>query len=422
MGAGGQAVKVYALREALEYYENACRALTKIPDASPKQLCDAILGWTFPALKLKPYQEVVHRLEEAEKIARELGDESRLAWVLHWIGNVYISNGFPTRGMPALFESHQLAERLGDERLTLVASFWMTAAMIDRDPRGGLEQLEYVLEAARKYHNRELEAHALAKKATAHARLGEFAEAQDAVKRAREVTRTTDSVMNGADVELMSSQAFLDMGDLQRGLEYSRRGTEQAMSASGLECAMYGHYCSGLGNLHSRNLDEAQQEFESALELLPDFVPELQGRQQVANEVRAGLAISQFFKGRTEAIDDIKRTLANAEAVGDEYTGAFISQALGEAFTQMGSFEGARHYLDTALEYYRRNDMKPYLARVLQLLENWYAQQGRAAEAEQARAEAHQLMEELSLPPVRLLSSSRFDHDGPTPAAPADGR
>jgi tetratricopeptide (TPR) repeat protein len=243
MGAGGQAVKVYALREALEYYENAYRALTKIPDASPEQLCDAILGWTFPALKLKPYQEVVDRLEEAEKIARELGDESRLAWVLHWIGNAYISNGFPTRGMPALFESHQLAERLGDERLTLVASFWMTAAMIDRDPRGGLEQLEYVLEAARKYHNRELEAHALAKKAMAHARLGEFAEAQDAVKRAREVTRTTDSVMNGADVELMSSQAFLDMGDLQRGLEYSRRGTEQAMSASGLECAMYGHYC-----------------------------------------------------------------------------------------------------------------------------------------------------------------------------------
>jgi tetratricopeptide (TPR) repeat protein len=385
MQAGEQALKVYALREALEHYENAYRALAKITDASREQLCDAILGWTFPALKLKPYQEVVETLEEAEKIAREIGDESRLAWVLHWIGNAYVSNGFPTRGMPALFESHQLAERLGDERLTLVATFWMTAAMVDRDPRGGLEQLDYVLEAARKYHNRELEAHALAKKGMAHARLGEFAEAQDAVNHAQEVTRTTDSVMNGADVAIMSSQVFFDMGDLRRGLEYSRQGTEQAMAASGSECAMFGHYCTGLGNLHSQNLDEAQREFESALKLLPDFVPELQGRQQVANEVRAGLAITQFFRGRTEAIDEIKRTLANAEAVGDEYTGAFISQALGEAYTQKGDFEGASHYLDTALEYYRRNDMKPYLARVLQLRENWYAQQGRAAEAEQAR-------------------------------------
>jgi tetratricopeptide (TPR) repeat protein len=420
MGAGAQAVKVYALREALEHYENAYRSLAKIPDAAREQLCDAILGWTFPALKLKPYQEVVVRLEEAEKIAREMGDESRLAWVLHWIGNAHVSNGFPTRGMPALFESQQLAEHLGDERLTLVATFWMTAAMVDRDPRGGLEQLDYVLKAARKYHNRELEAHVLAKKAMAHARLGEFAEAQDAVKRAQEVTRTTDSVMNGADVAIMSSQAFFDMGDVRRGLEYSRQGTEQAMSASGSECAMFGHYCTGLGNLHSHNLDEAQQEFESALELLPDFVPELQGREQVANEVRAGLAITQFFRGRTEALNDIQRTLANAEAVGDEYTGAFIAQALGEAYTQMGDFNLAKQYLDTALEYYRRNDMRPYLARVLQLLGNWYEHQGRGAEAEQARTEAHQLREELSLPPARLLSSSQFDPDESQPAGLAD--
>jgi class 3 adenylate cyclase/tetratricopeptide (TPR) repeat protein len=401
MRAGGQAVKVYALREALEHYENGYQALTRIPAPSPEQLCDAILGWTFPALKLKPYQEVVDRLEEAEKIAREKGDESRLAWVLHWIGNAHISNGFPTRGMSALFESQRLAEQIGDERLTLVATFWMTAAMVDRDPRGGLEQLDYVLGAARKYHNRELEAHALAKKAMAHARLGEFEEAKDAVKRAQEVTRTTDSVMNGADVAIMSSQVFFEMGDLRRGLEYSRQGTEQALSAYGLECAMYGHYCTGLGNLHLRNLDEAQRAFDSALELLPYFVPELQGREQVANVVHAGISIARFLGGDTGALNDMERTLANADAVGDEYTAAFVAQALGEGYTQLGDFERAKRHLDTALDYYRRNDMRPYLVRVLRLLGNWYEHQGRGVEADQARTEARQLMEELSLPPVR---------------------
>jgi tetratricopeptide (TPR) repeat protein len=194
------------------------------------------------------------------------------------------------------------------------------------------------------------------------------------------------------------------------------------MSASGLECAMYGHYCTGLGNLQARNLDEAQRAFESALKLLPDFVPELQGREQRANEVHAGLAITRFFSGRSEAIDDMKRTLANAEAVGDEYTGAFIAQALGEAYTQLGDFELAKRHLDTAFDYYRRNDMRPYLARVLHLLGNWYELQGRGAEAEQVRAEARPLMEELSLPPVRLLSSSRFDPDEPQTAEPADNR
>ncbi|MBA3634851.1 MAG: AAA family ATPase [Rubrobacteraceae bacterium] len=420
MQAGAQAVKVYAMREALAYYDNAYEALTKIHDPSPEQLCDAILGWTPAALRVKPYQEVVNRLEEAEKIARELGDESRLAWVLHWIGNAYISNGFPTRGMPALFEGHQLAERIGDERLTLVATFWMTAGMIDRDPRGGLEQLEYVLEAARKYHNRELEAHALAKKAMAHARLGEFAEARDAVKHAQEVTRTTDSVMNGADVALMSSQAFFDMGDVQRGLEYSRRGTEQALSGYGLECAMYGHYCTGIGNLHSRNLDEAQRAFDSALKLLPDFVPDLQGREQVANEVHAGLAITHFFSGRTEAINDMESALANADAVGDEYTVAFIAQALGEGYTQLGDFERAKQHLDTALDYYRRNDMKPYLARGLKSSASLHEAQGHVAEAERELAEAGKLMEELSLPPVHPPGSSHLDADEPQPAVPPD--
>src|SRR5215208_2189026 len=420
MRAGAQAVKVYAMSEALEHYENAYLALKRLPEASPEQICDAILGWAFPALKLKPYQGVVDRLEEAEKIARELGDDTRLAQVLHWIANAYISNGFPTRGMPALFESHQLAERLGDERLTLVATFWMTSGMIDRDPRGGLEQMEYVVEAAHKYRRYELEAHALAKKAMAHARLGEFEEAQDAVERAFEASRKTDFVVNSADVALGSSLAFIDMGDVQRGLEYSERGTEQALSGYVLECAMYGHDCTGLGNLQARNLDEAQRAVENALKLLTDNLSELQGSEMVANEVRAGLAIARFLGGDTEAINDMEHALANAEAIGDDYTVAFIAQALGEGYTQLGDFQRAKQYLDTALDYYRRNDMKPYLARALQSLVYWHEQQGRGAEAEEARTEARRLMEELSLPQVRLLNSSRFDPDEPQPAGPAD--
>ena len=194
------------------------------------------------------------------------------------------------------------------------------------------------------------------------------------------------------------------------------------MSAYGLECAMYGHYCTGLGNLQARNLDEAQQAFESALSMLTDNLFEVQGSETVANEVRAGLAIARFQGGDTEAIDDMKRTLANAEAVGEDYTAAFVAQALGEAYTQLGDFERAKQYLDTSLDYYSRNDMKPYLARALQSLVYWYEQQGRGPEAEQARTEARGLMEDLSLPPVRLLSSSRFDPDEPQPARPADNR
>ena len=420
MQAGAQAVKVYAMREALACYDNAYDALTKIQGSSPGQLCDAILGWTPAALKVKPYQEVVNRLEEAEKVARELDDEARLARVLHWIGNAYISNGFPSRGMPALFESYQIAERLGDERLTLVATFWMTAGMIDRDPRAGLEQMDHVVEAAHKYRRYELEAHALAKKAIAHARLGEFAEARDAVERAFEVSRKTDSVVNGADVALGSSQAFLAMGDVRRGLEYSRLGTEQAFSARGLECTMYGHYCTGLGNLHSHNPVEAQRAFESALRLLSDNLFELGGSEVIVNEVRAGLAIARFLGGDTGAINDMESALANADAVGDDYNVAFVARTLGEGYTQLGDFDRARQHLDTALDYYRRNEMKPYLARVLKSSASLHEAQGHVAEAQRELAEAGRLTEELSLPPVYTLGSPHLDSDEPQPAVPPD--
>jgi tetratricopeptide (TPR) repeat protein len=398
MKAGAQAAKVYAISEALEHYENAYEALGKIPEAPPEQLCDAILGWAEAAFKSKPYQEVVDRLEGAERIARELQDEERLAQVLHRIANEYISHGFPGRGMPALFESYELAQRLGEEQLTREPTFWMTVGMIDRDTRGGLERIGHVIEAARKDRNWDIEAHALATKAMAHARLGEFAEAQDAIQLAHEEVRKTNSLVKEADVAIVSSSANFDMGDVRRGLEYSQRGTEKALSAHGLECAAAGHYYTGLGNLQSRNLAEAQEAFEAALELRADHLSEFQGgSDQLVNRIRAGLAVARFFGGRVEAIDDMEKSLANADALGDDYTVAFIAQSLGEGYTQLGNFARAEQYLHDALDYYRRNGMKPYLARALQSLARWYEQQGHAAQAEQASAEALRLMDELSL-------------------------
>ena len=421
MRAGAQAAKVYAISEALEHYENAYEGLGKVPGASPEKRCDAILGWAEAAFKPKPYQEVVDRLREAEEIARELNDESRLARVLHRIANEYISHGFPGRGMPALFESYELAQRLGEERLTREPTFWMTVGMIDRDTRGGLEQLGHVIEAARKDRNWDIESHALATKGMAHARLGEFAQAQDAIRRAHEEARKTNSLVKEADVAIVSSLASFDMGDVQRGLEYSERGTQKALTAHGLECAAAGHYYTGIGNLRTRNLAEAQKAFEAALKLRADHFSEFEGgSDQLVNRIRAGLAVARFFGGRVEAIDDMESSLANAEALGDYYTVAFVAQALGEGYTQSGDFERAERYLETALDYYRRNGMKPYLSGALQSLARWHEQQGQAAQAEQARAEALRLMEELSLPPLGSSGGWPLATGEPRPDGQAD--
>ena len=55
--------------------------------------------------------------------------------------------------------------------------------MIDRDPRGGMEQMDHVIEESIATGRSSAR---LATKANAHARLGEFAEALDAIQRAHE--------------------------------------------------------------------------------------------------------------------------------------------------------------------------------------------------------------------------------------------
>jgi tetratricopeptide (TPR) repeat protein len=106
--------------------------------------------------------------------------------------------------------------------------------------------------------------------------------------------------------------------------------------------------------------------------------------------------------------------------VGDDYTVAFIAQALGEAYTQLGDFERGEQYLHTALDYYRRNKMKPYLARVLKSSAKLHEAQGDAAEAERELAEAGSLMEELSLPPIGPPGGLGLEAGGSQLAGPAD--
>jgi predicted ATPase/class 3 adenylate cyclase len=417
MHAGARARMVYALSEALDHYERACQALDKLPDAPPEKLIDAIIAWTEVAYKLKRYQETLARLSRAEQIARELNDKPRLALALHWIGAVHLAVGSPSRAIPALAENAQLADEIGDERLSVVPRFFTAMAMADSDPRSAVSQLEHVIELARVLQDEEIEAHALAIRAVAHGRLGEFVQAQEDLQRALEVAIRSNSAVKEAEVDFLSSLVYLDMGDPQRGLEHSQRGAQRARAANVMECAVAGFCYVGLGNLRTQDWSKALTAFEEAIQL-----SKFSGLEDLNNQVRAGLSIAQFFSGRAEAIEDMQKALTNAQTLGDIYTAAFLSQYLGEAYTRLGDFELAKQYLDTALDYYRRNDMRPYLARVLQSLAYWYEQQGRGAEAEQGREEARRLMEELSVPPVRSLNSSSFDSDKRQLARFADDR
>jgi class 3 adenylate cyclase/tetratricopeptide (TPR) repeat protein len=390
MRAGDQAMKVYALSEALDCYERGCQAFEKAPDVPPEKLIDAIVAWAEVALKSKFDAAILERLAHAEQLARDLQDKSRLAQALAWTAHAHALAGFPSRAIPILAESHQLATEVGDERLAMFPGFMIMMSQVEQDPRGNM-QLEQIIDLAHTHHHKEIEAHALAVKGWAQARIGEFAQAEEDLRRAQEIAPATNSLVKQSDVNIFSSFSYFEMGDPQRAVEHGRRAAEQAMAVQGLECGTTGMFALGLGHLQAQSLGEAVTTLEEAARIM-DTLP---GMKDFMPRVRATHAIARLLSGHSEALDELKQALAHTQALGDQYWVAFISQYLGEAHTKLGEFERAEEYFNAAAAYYRSTGMYPSLARVLQSLSMLYEQQGRKADTAHARAEAQRVARQL---------------------------
>src|ERR687889_1358762 len=393
MRAGARAMKVYALSDTLDHFDRACQALEKTPDAPPEKLIDATVAWAEVALKLKPDAAILERLACAEQLARDLQDKPRLARALAWTAHTHALTGFPSRAIPILAESHQLATEVGDERLAMFPGFMIMMSQVERDPRGNL-MLEQIINLAHTHNHKEIEAHALAVKGWAEARLGEFAQAEEDLRRAQEIAPATNSLIKQSDVNIFSSFSYFEMGDPQRAVEHGRRAAEQAMAVQGLECGTTGMFALGLGHLQAQNLCEAVTTLEEAARLM-DTLP---GMKDFMPRVRATHAIAHLLSGHSEALDELEQALAHTQALGDKYWVAFISQYLGEAHTELGDLERAEEYFNAAAAYYRSTGMYPSLARVLLSLGMLYERQGRVADAVHARAEAQRLASQLHGP------------------------
>jgi class 3 adenylate cyclase/tetratricopeptide (TPR) repeat protein len=395
MRAGNRAqYKLYALREAYEHYERAYQALEQIPDAFPEQVCDVVLAWTGSALNIVPHDEVLGRLHRVEVIARELGDKARLAQILHWSAHINLVDGAVSHAMSALFENAQLAEELDDERLRVYPAWAMAFSLINSDPRRARDQMLEVRELAQRHRSREIEAHSLGSLAVASARLGEFSEVQNYIDQSFEALRDVDAPVTLADMHLLASIAYFDMGDLERGLKHGRIGADMSMEWKAWECAGAGYCIVGLSRLGMNDVEEALNTFQKSMEFSDLFMTD----QMVMNQAQAGMAIARYANGDAGALVDIEGSLVSSRAIGDEYTAALVCLSLADAYAKLERYDDAERCVDETLAYYRRAGMLPHLARALEALAHLRAMQGDAGAAQQARAEAEQLRRELKIP------------------------
>ncbi len=390
--AGTVAERAGALHEAAGHYERAYQALKQTEDRDSGVLIDVILDWAHSSYKLVPSDLVLERLAEAETASRTLGDNRRLARTLNWLGNVYFYLGTPSAGIPALVEADRLAREFGDEQLMLAWTFIMTESLTDQNPRAALKQIDHVIELARKYHFEDIEAHTIGIKAMTHGRLGEFARGKDALERALDLARGLDSPVKEADILSAGAHMYFDMGEFQQGLAACRRGVQLASEAGGYECATYGLCVAGMGQLQQGSWAEAQATFEAAAReaASSEFFSEW-----LRNRIHAGLAISNAYSENPSAVVEMEETLARAHSFEDEYLAASLSHALGDCAVRQGRIRDARRYLESALEYYRGNEMLPYLPGILSSLAQLDELEGHMLDAAGGRLEASRVSDEL---------------------------
>lgn len=381
--AATNARRLYALQEELMHRERIIASLDQIADSTPAARIDAIIEWTIVRHRLASFEGVGERLEAAIELARQSNDKERLASSLSWAGNLHFVTGFPSRGVPYLMESQQLGEEIGDERVLLLPLFFGIWSVVDRDPAAAVGQLDEVIELALKHGVTDILGHAVAYRALAFARIGDYPSAHREIQRALDLLPQTHTPMKRADIHIGVGMAYQAMGEFENGLEHSRIGAQLAEASNGLECACAGYFGVGRAQLQTRNLDEAKFEFERSM----NFANAV-GFETFMTIIRGSAALTEFERGSPAAVNELRSAIEAARASNDNYAAAQMSEDLAGALFRLGRHFEALTELDASIDHYRSSGMHPYLARALKLKSRILGATARGQQAAEALAEA----------------------------------
>jgi tetratricopeptide (TPR) repeat protein len=390
--AGKQARARYAMREAISYFELALSALDHQTDTSDALIYETILSWEEAAYKFLPYEEQLHQLSRAEAIARQQLDKPRLIQALHWTANVFLSRGLWTQAGPALTECLSLSEELENEQLSVRPIYFKALMTTFADPVTAMKWIDLALDLAIKYGDQQIEALALGTKGQVLAQIGEFAGSQKAIQSAQRVANRLGSPLTASDVDLLAAWACLAKGDTQGALEWGQKSVAQAIATDNMDCICSGLACIGYGNLELQRIPEAVSAFERGIERSKKsgaIIPMLNGQ--------AGLAMAQFQSGRKDVVEDLESIIANMNLYQHYVGAANANLMLGICLFQLGAIERAETDINYAVEYYRRSQMRPFLAKALLSMTALLEQQGRHSEAQKNRAEADSLIQTFTI-------------------------
>lgn len=385
----------FAMREAITYFDQAIQALDHLAEENSAdelniQIYESILSWVEAAYKFTPYEEQLSRLARAEAIARNIQDKERLIRVLHSTANVYLARGLWTRAGPALVECLELSEQLGNEQLSVQPVFFKALMTTFIDPGMSIDWINRALSLSRKYDDIKIRALSFALEGQVLAELGDFGKSEEAIRDAQEAASRLGSPLTNSDVNLLAAWAYLSMGQPERALLLGQRSIEESIATDNMDCLCSGLVCMGFTNLELQRIPEAAAAFKEGInrsEVSGAIIHRLNGQ--------AGLAMTQFISGKTEAIGDLEQIVSEMHSYMNEVGAANANYLLGTCMLQIKNYQRAEIFLNEAINYYRQANMRPYLARTLLSLASLLENTGRHNEAQLCLAEADEVMGEI---------------------------
>lgn len=398
--AGDRALRLNELTEALRLYDAALKSLDSHADKVDQDAAwlfatvHTLAEWVRIATIAKRHEDAEFRREQLipqalrnVDLARRLEDDQALVRALVQLGNVYVLSGEPGTGFGYLLEAHDLAEDFGDQRVFLLPLWASTELILNDDPGVAEKRFAEIIDIAHgQAGDRAVEAHALASRAVALARMGRFEESLALMPRALEAADASGSVIKVADVNMLIGGALMDMGHGDLGLRYVMYGRDKALSIEGRECATAGLLLTGIGELARRQIDPAIQNLDLSEEMAVGTVME----SHLYNQ-RAARAACEVQRGDVTAAERLREQLERAEAMQDGYGRSMAAMFLAESLVDSSRPEEALLHAGSALEWYRERGMTPYVIRGLKVLAAADEALGRQPQADAARSEAARL-------------------------------
>jgi tetratricopeptide (TPR) repeat protein len=425
MEAASFALDRNAIVEAHGLYQRAA-ALLPPPSAGDddevrRRRIEIGLGEARSGLSFRTPEQGLAALEPLVDDAERLGDLRLLADVhLHLV--LVRQNRGERAGRSAELERSlrrvsEIGESLHDPAISALPRALVGLGQVfTGEIREGVAALEEAVPVLEDRHDFVGASFALGVRAIGYARLGEFDKAEAAAKRATEVATDGDLIAQ-LDALIAESTVRSTKGDLAGAVPLAQRCTTWSEETGATACMVASNFVLGDVYMRQGRFEDAKTALErgraiSAITGFPIFRP------SIAAWLRATSAYLGDFGPAKESWD---QELADARALGDEFTQAAIRAKRGETRAKGLQATSAREDIDAVLADFSAGagafeamGARPFLARVLRSWGVTLRGLGRRDEAEEKLRRALMLFEEMGID--REAAEVRVElAGGPTP-------